>query len=497
MKIKKYFFVLLLVSLSGHQVLAATKDNPKDKAKDKAKVSTTIPQEVVKQPTRTIEAPPAANKISTKTNDIDRVIAVVNREVITEQELNLSINIVKEKFIQSKQPLPPQAVIEKEMLAKLIDDSIIYQEANNVGGRVLDGELDGIISNMAIQKKMTLEQFKQAVEQDGIRYDKFRQNLRRDVIITRFKEREVDSKVKLTDAEIEAFISSNKPRTSNAAVSSAPDLISLAQILIPIPTGASNADISALKLKAQSIFDQVSKETDFVAYANQVSVSDKTIRFENLGYRTLDRLPQIFVEATSGLSTGAVVPKVIQSLAGFHVLKVLDFKSNSSAGNASNSDSIFITQSEMNQLILILKRGDAKEDLIRRLRGFSEQVKAKTASFADIAKKYSEDPNATKNNGYAGWVSPGQIPPEMEIALRRLNPGEVSEPFQTDYGWHIVQLLNRRTSEITAGQQKEYASATLRQMKLQKSYQDWITELRDNSTIDVRAPYSLKNVDEK
>jgi peptidyl-prolyl cis-trans isomerase SurA len=489
MKMKKYFLALLLMSLSCHHALAASKERPKDKAK----VSTSIPQEETKQPIQKIETSSNAKVI---TNDIDRVIAVVNREVITEQELNQSINIVKEKFIQSKQPLPPQAVLEKEMLAKLIDDSIIYQEATNTGARVLDVELDGIINSMANQKKMSMEQFKQAVEKDGLKYEKFRNDLRRDVVITRYKEREVDSKVKVMDAEIDAFISSNKPR-SGSSVATTPDLINLSQILIPIPTGASNSEIATLKSKAQSILEQATKETDFVAYANQMSTSDKSIRFENLGYRSFDRLPQIFVDATSGLSSGALVPKVLQSLAGFHVLKVLDFKSNATSGNANNSESIFITQSEMNQLILILKRGDAKEDIIRRLRGFSEQIRAKTATFADIARKYSEDPNAIKNNGYAGWVSPGQIPPEMEIALRRLNPGEVSEPFQTDYGWHIVQLLNRRKSEITASQQKEYASATLRQMKLQKSYQDWITELRDNSTINVRAPYSLKNVDEK
>lgn len=354
---KKYFLALLLMSLSCHHALAASKERPKDKAK----VSTSIPQEETKQPILKME-PPSVAKVST--NEIDRVIAVVNREVITEQELNLSMRLVKEKFIQSKQPLPPQSILEKEMLAKLIDDSIIYQEATNAGARVLDGELDGIIGSMASQQKMTLEQLKQAVEKDGIKYDKFRENLRRDVIITRLKEREVDSKIKLTDAEIDAFISSNKPRPSGAPVSSGPDLINLAQILIPIPTGASSSEIGALKVKAQSILEQASKETDFVAYANQMSVSDKTIRVENLGYRSFDRLPQIFVDASSGLSSGAMVPNVLQSLAGFHVLKVLDFKSNSSTGNGSNLESIFITQTEMNQLILILKRGDAREDII-------------------------------------------------------------------------------------------------------------------------------------
>jgi peptidyl-prolyl cis-trans isomerase SurA len=489
MKITKNLPYLLCIGLFVSGIVAAQNNS----AKDKKNIATETNQPAIQQAIST------SVKETTKkgeTKDIDRVIAIVNREIITERELNSRIDVVKEKFKQMKQAFPPEVALEKEMLEKLIDDSITYQEAVNYGSRVPEYELDGIISNMALQKKMSVEDMRTAIEKDGIKYNTFRNDLRREIIISRYKEREVDSKVKISDAEIDEFINTRvKPRSPNAPPANTPDTINLAQILIPIPTGASSAELNTLKAKAQTILDQANKEGDFVNYANQLSISDRSIRFENLGYRTADRLPQIFIDATNGLSSGKLVPKVVQSLAGFHILKVLDLKLNSATdkSGASNTESIFITQSEVNQLMLTAKEGTPKEDTIRKLKGFSDQIRAKTASFTDLAKKYSEDPNVSNNNGYMGWISPGQVPPEIDIALRRLNPGDVSDPFQTEFGWHIVQLLNRRQSEVTANQQKEFARASLRQIKLQKAYQDWISELRDNATIDLKPPYGIKN----
>ncbi len=489
MKITKNLPYLLCIGLFFSGLVAAQNNS----AKDKKNSTTETNQPAIQQPISN-----SVNEATKKgeTKDIDRVIAIVNREIITERELNSRIDLVKEKFKQMKQAFPPELTLEKEMLEKLIDDSITYQEAVNYGSRVPEYELDGIISNMALQKKMSVEDMRTAIEKDGIKYNTFRNDLRREIIISRYKEREVDSKVKISDAEIDEFINTRvKPRSPNASAANTPDTINLAQILIPIPTGASSADLNTLKAKAQTILEQANKEADFVNYANQLSLTDRSIRFENLGYRTADRLPQIFIDATNGLSSGKLVPKVVQSLAGFHILKVLDLKLNSATdkNSASNTESIFITQSEVNQLMLTVKEGTPKEDTIRKLKGFSDQIRAKTASFTDLAKKYSEDPNVSNNNGYMGWISPGQVPPEIDIALRRLNPGDVSDPFQTEFGWHIVQLLNRRQSEVTANQQKEFARASLRQIKLQKAYQDWISELRDNATIDLKSPYSIKN----
>ena len=228
-------------------------------------------------------------------------------------------------------------------------------------------------------------------------------------------------------------------------------------------------------------------------FANQLSAKDKLIRVQDLGYRSLDRLPQIFVDATKDARSDTLVPKVIQTAAGFHILKVLDRKSSGSnnASGSTNSDSIFITQNEINLMLLAIKQGVSEDDVVRKLKLFRDQIKAKTSKFEDIALKYSEDPNVASNKGYLGWISPGQVPPEIDVALSRLNPGEVSEPFQTEFGWHIVQLINRRQTEVTGAQQKEYARANLRQIKLVQATSDWLRELRDNATIELRPPYTM------
>ena len=426
-------------------------------------------------------------------SDIDRVIAIVNREIITEQELKARINLITQQFLEAKKPLPSKEIVQKEVLERLIDESIIYQESSIYGLRILEQEMDNILANMANQKNQTVEELRKATEKSGINWEKFKQNIRREIIISRFRERAVESKIKITDAEIEAFINSQikRPQAADTVIDS--ELIDIAQILVPIPTGASNSEILALKTKAQEIFDQANKEPEFMKFANQLSAKDKLIRVQDLGYRSLDRLPQIFVDATKDASSDTLVPKVIQTAAGFHILKVLDRKSSGSnnASGSTNSDSIFITQNEINLMLLAIKQGVSEDDVVRKLKLFRDQIKAKTSKFEDIALKYSEDPNVASNKGYLGWISPGQVPPEIDVALSRLNPGEVSEPFQTEFGWHIVQLINRRQTEVTGAQQKEYARANLRQIKLVQATSDWLRELRDNATIELRPPYTM------
>ena len=269
-------------------------------------------------------------------SDIDRVIAIVNREIITEQELKARINLITQQFLEAKKPLPSKEIVQKEVLERLIDESIIYQESSIYGVRILEQEMDNILANMANQKNQTVEELRKATEKSGINWEKFKQNIRREIIISRFRERAVESKIKITDAEIEAFINSQikRPQAADTVIDS--ELIDIAQILVPIPTGASNSEILALKTKAQEIFDQANKEPEFMKFANQLSAKDKLIRVQDLGYRSLDRLPQIFVDATKDASSDTLVPKVIQTAAGFHILKVLDRKSSGS-NNASGS----------------------------------------------------------------------------------------------------------------------------------------------------------------
>jgi peptidyl-prolyl cis-trans isomerase SurA len=426
--------------------------------------------------------------------EIDRVIAVVNKEVITERELQAQVKKLKQQLAVEKRPLPSDEALSREVLQKLIDDSIMYQFVTQVDKppKISDAELDGIISNIAAQNKITVEQLKASVLKEGMSYPKYRKDLAREVIVTRYRQGTVESRVKISDAEIEAFINARKGGDSSVVTNSAPDVVDLAQILVPIPTGASGFEISSLKAKAQSILDQATQESEFLKFGNQLSVSDRTIKAQDLGPRTLDRLPQVFVDAIAGVSSGKLVPQVVQSPAGFHILKVMDRKSSGGvANNSSKSESIFVNQSDINHLMLSARQGSKDDDMIRKLKIIRDQIKAKTIGFEEAAKKYSEDPNVKSNNGHMGWISPGLVPPEFEDVISQLNPGQISDPFKTEFGWHLVQVLNKKQVEISAAEQKEYARATLRQEKIARVTQDLLREMRDNATIELRPPYVM------
>ena len=451
----------------------------------------------------TAAAPSAGNSKNqtvnnANTRDIDRVIAVVNSDVITQRELNDRVAIVSKQFKDAKRPVPPAEDFDRLVLERLIIERIQYQEAVSKGMRVIDEELNTIINNLANQKKMTLDQYKVAVEkQQGKPFAKYREELRRDVLITRFREREVDSKLKISEAEIDAFIASRNASPSiqaQAGVSST-DLINLAQILIPVPEKATEAEIAALKQKAENILSQAKSEKDFVQFANGLMKADSSVRVQDLGYRIPDRLPQIFVEATAGLSSGQILPELLQSQAGFHILKVLERKGKpvvQARPSAGSKDVIVVSQNEVRHILIKARQGQNEEEVARRLAAFRDQVKAKVADFSAIARRVSEDKQSAPNGGYLGWISPGQLMPEFEQAVAALQPGEVSDPVRTEYGWHLIQLINRKQSELSSSKQKEFARATLRQTKFEQVYQDWLRELRDSATVELREPYNKK-----
>ena len=226
-----------------------------------------------------------------------------------------------------------------------------------------------------------------------------------------------------------------------------------------------------------------------------VNTDNPKIKFQELGYRTPDRLPQIFYEAVKNIGGGQLASNVVKSPAGFHVLKVLDRRTPmpSNADNpgpapdqqAQNTpQNITITQTMARHILLRKRPGLVDEDADRRLQGSRDQVRAKTADFAELAKKYSEDGSA-ENGGLLGWMSPGDLVPEFEQAMNRLQIGEVSNPVKTEFGWHLIQVVDRRDAQLTVEKQREFARATLRERKFDQAYQDWIRQLRDSATVKV------------
>jgi peptidyl-prolyl cis-trans isomerase SurA len=325
--------------------------------------------------------------------------------------------------------------------------------------------------------------------------------LRDDVVMTRYREREVESKIKISDAEIDNFIAERaRAISSGATPRSAPaakgelEEIDVAQIFIPVDPGAGVSAQAEAKKKADNLLRDARGDVDFLQLGAMAAKENPSIKFQDLGYRTPERLPQLFYEAIRNIGSGQVANTVVKSPAGFHVLKVLDRRAAGASppqqqiatpdAGSNTPQNIPITQTLSRHILLRSRSGLSDQDAERRLQGYRDQIRAKTADFADLAKKYSEDGSA-QNGGELGWMSPGDLVPEFEQAMNRLQIGEVSNPVKSEFGWHLIQVLQRREGQLTVEKQREFARAAIRERKFEQAYQDWMRELRDNATVKI------------
>ena len=414
-----------------------------------------------------------------KTNQsIDQVVAVVDTSLITKVELERRINVIERQFKATNRQLPPTAELRKQVLERLVSEQIQQNLAREQGIRVLDPELDRILISVAGQNKLTVAEFKSKVEKEGTSFNRYKEDLRKEVIAARLREREVDARVRVSEAEIDNYIA-EKNRGKNTEAASGE--VYLAQLVIGTASNASASDLASAREKAEAILKQALIEKDFLGFSKRIAITGSGIRSEDLGYRTLERLPQLLVDAVSGVPTNQVVSRLIQSGAGFHIIKVMDRKGSPVSADAE----ISVTQTQAKHILLKHRPSLTDQEAQRRLNGFKEQIKIKAADFSQLAKKYSEDGSAP-NGGGLGWMSPGELVPEFEQAMNRLNINEVSEPVRTEFGWHLIQVVERREAKLSADKQRDYARAAIRDRKLDQAYEDWIRQIRDGATVEIR-----------
>ena len=438
----------------------------------------------------------AASKASdNKVRHIDGVVVVVNTGFITRKEIDDRINALKRQGAKA----PDEATLRKEVLDRLILEKIQIQNAEREGFSVNEKELNSIIENIAAKNKLSVAEFKQKIEASGSSFEKYKEFLRNDVMTSRYREREIEAKIKISDAEIDNYIvEKNRALSMGAGARSAPaakgepEEIDVAQIFIPADAGAGLGAQADAKKKAESLLREAKGGADFLSLGAMAAQENPKIKFQELGYRTPDRLPQIFYEAVRNTGGGQVANAVVKSPAGYHVLKVLDRRALVASGQAapqadatpSTPQNIPITQTLSRHILLRHRAGLSDQDAERRLAGYRDQVRAKTADFGELAKKYSEDGSA-QNGGNLGWMGPGDLVPEFELAMNRLQIGEVSNPVKTEFGWHLIQVLERREAQLTVEKQRQFARAAIRERKFEQAYQDWLRELRDTATVKV------------
>ncbi len=437
--------------------------------------------------------------VDNKIRNIDGVAAVVNMGYVTRKEIDDRITALQKQGAK----LPDDATLRSTVLERLILEKIQLQNAEQEGLAISNKELEKIIGDIAAKNKLTIAELKVKIVASGSNYERYREMLRDEVTISRYREREVEGKIKISDAEIDNFISdrnrevasAGKVARSTPVVRGELEEINVAQIFIPADASAGAGTQAEAKKKAESILREARGDTDFLRLGAIAVKDNPKIKFQELDYRTPDRLPQLFYEAIRNIGSGQVANVVVKSPAGFHVLKVLDRRSSVARApeaqpaaiqdsTPSTPQNIMVTQTMSRHILLRSRAGLSDQDAERRLMSYRDQVRAKTADFGELAKKYSEDGSAA-SGGNLGWMGPGDLVPEFDQAMNRLQIGEVSNPVKTEFGWHLIQVLERREEQLTIEKQRQFARAAIRERKFEQAYQDWLRELRDTATVKI------------
>lgn len=400
---------------------------------------------------------------------IDRIIVVVNDEVITQHELNERMRTVMAQLRQQGAPLPPKPVLEKQILERMINDRVQLQFAKEVGLRVDDADLDRAINRIADQNKLSLQQMRMALEKDGIPFSKFREDIRDEITVTRLREREVESRITVTDSEVENFI-----RTTENSTAQDTDY-DISHILVTVPEKASPEVIQTRRERAEQALAELKNGTDFRQVAATYSDAPDALKGGSLGWRSASRLPGLFLEAVKGLKPGDVTG-ILRSPNGFHVLKLIDRR-----GSAAP---MTLRQTHVRHILIKTNELVSEDEARRRLLSLKERLE-NNGDFAELARLYSEDASSAKG-GDLGWISPGDTVPEFERAMDRLKPGQISEPVRSQFGWHLIEVLDRRTADVSGERQRLEARRALRARKSDEAYHEWLRQLRDKAYIDYR-----------
>ncbi len=401
---------------------------------------------------------------------LDRVVAVVDREVITYGELQNRITIVLGQLEKQNVARPPKEALEKQVLERLISDRLQLQLAAQTGLRVDDNQLDKTMERIAEQNKLSLSEFRQALERDGISFRKFREDMRSEIILARLREREVDNRVTVTEAEIDNLLTTKASRQEGSQ-----DEFEIAHILVRTPEDSTPEDLQKLKAKAERALKALQDGTDFTQVSASFSDAPNALEGGKLGWKNATQVPALFADALKAMQPGENSP-VIRSPNGFHILRLTNRRGGSSplVVQQTHARHILIKPSE------VLSEDDAK----RRMTDLKERLE-NGGNFEELARQYSEDGTASKG-GDLGWVNPGDTVPEFEKAMLALKPGEISEPVRSPFGWHLIEVIERRSQDMSKEAARLKARQEIRARKADEAYQDWLRELRDRAYVEYR-----------
>jgi peptidyl-prolyl cis-trans isomerase SurA len=402
---------------------------------------------------------------------VDRIVAVVGKEVVTLSELSERREFAERQLQRQGTPLPERALLERQILERLIVDKAQLQLARDSGIRVEEIQLDRALDRVAEQNRMTLPQFRQALEKDGVPFSRFREEVRQQIQMQRLREREVDDRIEVSDAEIDQFLSEAK--TGGAARSE----FNLAHVLVRLPEQASPEQIDTARNKAEKARAEAGAGTDFAKVAAGYSDAPDALQGGAMGWRAEDRLPELFASAVKGMKPGDV-SGVLRSPGGFHVLKLVDRRGVGDGGAP-------VQQTHARHILVRTSEVVSEADARRRLADLRERIVTGGADFAELARLNSADGSASRG-GDLDWLLPGDTVPDFERAMNALKIGEVSQPVKTPFGWHLIQVTERREAGLTQDRRRMQARQAIKERKADDAYQDWLRQLRDRTYVELR-----------
>ena len=407
--------------------------------------------------------------IYSKIELIDRVIAVVDSGVIMESQLNSRVEEILLRLKNDKAELPPLNLLEEQVLDRLIIEEIQLQLAERAGIKISDSELNQTLSRVSAQNNLSLDDFRIKLEEEGSSYRSFRDTIRKELIIQRVQRGKVGAKVDISEQEIENFINSEEGKSQLA------EQYNVQHILLSVKSGLTEGEIAEIENNANLLLERLGNGESFEKLAASYSSGQNALEGGFLGWRTSAELPSLFAQVVTDLKVGSVA-QPIRSGAGFHILKLSDKRGNTVK---------FLDQTLARHILVqpseIRTENQAEElinDIYRRLSDGED--------FKQLARQFSEDPGSKMDGGELGWSNPGEYDPVFEMTLNATEIGNLSEPVKSSFGWHVIEVMDRRNEDVSQEEQKNRAYQIIFQRKFEQELQSTLIELRAEAYVDIK-----------
>ncbi|WDZ96889.1 peptidylprolyl isomerase [Herbaspirillum sp. WKF16] len=421
-------------------------------------------------------APAAAapERVRSEPKPVDSILVVVNNEVITRQEVSERLASIEQRMTAQNVQLPPRNQLVRQIVERMIVERAQAQMAKEGGIVVDDAMLDRAMQRIADQNKMSMPEFRTRLEKEGMVYASFREEIRREILGQRLREREVDNKVTVTESEVDNYM---------AAEANAGDTrqeLDIAQILIRVPENATPEQLAARRERAEDVLRQLKTGADFAKTAAAYSDASDALQGGDLGWRPAERLPQLFLDGVAKLQDGQI-GAILKSGNGFHILKLVGRRA---AGN-TQAAAPAVQQTHVRHILIKVNQVVTAVEAKRKLAELKERLDHGSATFEELAKLYSNDLSASKG-GDLGWVYPGDTVPEFERAMDQLKPGEVSQPIESPFGFHLIQVVERKTDDASKERARQAARQAIRERKIEEANEDWTRQIRDRAYVEYR-----------